>query len=146
MHNEETAQGPGIERPIRQQYVDPYYNTPPHFEPIPTYSGDGDIVIETHPTGVTKSVKISAVTGDDNIDGNPFYRTVWLARTVNEWRIFPRLFLIVYMWGLVLTYEWFMGLADPTMAQSTFVSTMIGAGAAWFGLYVGTGNRKSKNE
>ena len=30
-----------------------------------------------------------------------------------------------------------MQLPDPTNAQSAFVSVVVGAGAAWFGLYVG---------
>ena len=30
---------------------------------------------------------------------------------------------------------------DPTNAQSAFVSVLVGAGAAWFGLYCGTGKR-----
>ena len=30
-----------------------------------------------------------------------------------------------------------MNLPDPTNAQSAFVSVIVGAGAAWFGLYVG---------
>ena len=30
-----------------------------------------------------------------------------------------------------------MDLPDPTNAQSAFVSVGVGAGAAWFGLYVG---------
>ena len=37
--------------------------------------------------------------------------------------------------------EWFMQLEDPTNAQSAFVSVLVGAGAAWFGLYCGTGKR-----
>tara|TARA_R100000734_G_C3318214_1_gene112147 strand:- start:3095 stop:3289 length:195 start_codon:yes stop_codon:yes gene_type:complete len=34
------------------------------------------------------------------------------------------------------TTQWFMGLEDPNNAQAGFVSVIIGAGAAWFGLYV----------
>ena len=30
-----------------------------------------------------------------------------------------------------------MQLPEPTNAQSAFVSVVVGAGAAWFGLYVG---------
>ena len=30
-----------------------------------------------------------------------------------------------------------MGLEDPTNAQAMFISTIVGAGAAFFGLYVG---------
>ena len=36
-------------------------------------------------------------------------------------------------------------LPDPTNAQSAFVSVIVGAGAAWFGLYVG-GTSQSKPE
>jgi hypothetical protein len=35
-----------------------------------------------------------------------------------------------------------MDLADPTMAQSGLVSIVVGAGAAWFGLYAGTSKSK----
>ena len=35
-----------------------------------------------------------------------------------------------------------MNLADPTMAQSGLVSIVVGAGAAWFGLYAGTSKGK----
>ena len=38
-----------------------------------------------------------------------------------------------------------MALPDPTNAQSAFVSVIVGAGAAWFGLYVG-GTRQNKPE
>ena len=38
-----------------------------------------------------------------------------------------------------------MQLPEPTNAQSAFVSVVVGAGAAWFGLYVG-GTRQSKVE
>jgi hypothetical protein len=33
---------------------------------------------------------------------------------------------------------------DPTNAQAAFISTIVGAGAAWFGLYVGSGHKKGK--
>ena len=38
-----------------------------------------------------------------------------------------------------------MQLPDPTNAQSAFVSVIVGAGAAWFGLYVG-GTKQPKTE
>jgi hypothetical protein len=42
------------------------------------------------------------------------------------------------------TTEWFMALPEPTAPQSAFVSVIVGAGAAWFGLYVGSGGSKGK--
>ena len=41
------------------------------------------------------------------------------------------------------TTEWFMLLEEPIAAQSAFVSVVVSAGAAWFGLYVGGGRRGS---
>ena len=40
--------------------------------------------------------------------------------------------------------QWFMGLEDPTNAQAGFVSTIVGAGAAWFGLYVSNSKKLNK--
>ena len=38
--------------------------------------------------------------------------------------------------------EWFIALPDPNMAQAAALSIIIGAGAAWFGLYINSGNNK----
>jgi len=35
-----------------------------------------------------------------------------------------------------------MELPDPSIAQSGLIATIVGAGAAWFGLYTGTGKDK----
>ena len=56
---------------------------------------------------------------------------------LSAWRIFPRLLITLYGVAFWRTTEWFMQLPDPTNAQSAFVSVVVGAGAAWFGLYVG---------
>jgi hypothetical protein len=40
---------------------------------------------------------------------------------------------------------WFMALPDPSMAQSGLISVVIGAGAAWFGLYVSSGSGSKSN-
>ena len=39
---------------------------------------------------------------------------------------------------------WFMGLENPTLEQSGLISIIVGAGAAWFGLYAGT-SKSSKS-
>lgn len=62
---------------------------------------------------------------------------------LNEWRIIPRLLIGMYCLAFWDATQWFMGLAEPTNAQAGFVSTIVGAGAAWFGLYV---NSKTKSE
>jgi hypothetical protein len=51
------------------------------------------------------------------------------------------------MISFYMVINWFMGLEDPNNAQAAFTSTMIGAGAAWFGLYVnGSSNNNNKGD
>ena len=69
---------------------------------------------------------------------------IFVAQAVDSWRIIPRAFLSVYMYLLYYTTFWFMGLEDPTMQQSGLISVVVGAGAAWFGLY--TNSSKSKGD
>ena len=69
---------------------------------------------------------------------NPYQKWIDLAKAVDSWRIFPRLFLTVYIVLLYKTVNWFMTLPTPNMEQSALISVVVGAGAAWFGLYAGT--------
>lgn len=59
----------------------------------------------------------------------------------NAWRIVPRILVILYGIVFYLVIEWFMTLSEPTNAQAAFVSTVVGAGAAWFGFYVKSGGK-----
>ena len=43
-------------------------------------------------------------------------------------RIFPRLFIIVYIYMFYNVVEWFMTLTDSNMAQAGLVSVVTGAG------------------
>ena len=61
---------------------------------------------------------------------------------LDAWRIIPRALILAYMIVFYQTCNWFMSLPDPNNAQAGFVSVVVGAGAAWFGLYV-NGNRAS---
>jgi len=61
---------------------------------------------------------------------------------LDSWRIIPRLLILAYMVVFYQTCNWFMNLPDPNNAQAGFVSVVVGAGAAWFGLYV-NGNKAS---
>ena len=49
----------------------------------------------------------------------------------------PRLIMLAYIYAFYSSTTWFMALSDPTNAQAAFISTIVGAGAAFFGLYVG---------
>ena len=81
---------------------------------------------------------------EDEGTKNPHQRWIFLAQAVDSWRIFPRAFLSVYMYLLYYTTFWFMDLAAPSFEQSGLISIVVGAGAAWFGLYAGTsGSSKS---
>lgn len=55
---------------------------------------------------------------------------------LDSWRIVPRALILSYMVVFYQTCSWFMNLPDPNNAQAGFVSVVVGAGAAWFGLYV----------
>ena len=61
---------------------------------------------------------------------------------LSAWRIVPRLLILSYMIVFYQTCNWFMNLTDPNNAQAGFVSVVVGAGAAWFGIYV-NGTRAS---
>ena len=65
-----------------------------------------------------------------------------LINKINSWRIWPRALITLYGFMFFRTTEWFMALPEPTAPQSAFVSVIVGAGAAWFGLYVGSGGKK----
>jgi len=73
---------------------------------------------------------------------NPYAKLIHMARAVDAWRIFPRLFLTVYIILLYKCVIWYMDLSAPTMEQSGLISIVVGAGAAWFGLYTGTSKGK----
>jgi hypothetical protein len=82
--------------------------------------------------------KIRELEDDKNV--NPHQKWIHLARAVDSWRIFPRVFLSVYIFLLYYSTMWFMALAEPSLEQSGLISIIVGAGAAWFGLYAGTSN------
>ena len=69
---------------------------------------------------------------------NPYQRWIWLSNMIDAWRIFPRAFLSIYIFLLYYSTMWFMALPDPTLEQSGLISVIVGAGAAWFGLYAGS--------
>ena len=69
---------------------------------------------------------------------NPFQWLIHLAKAVDSWRIFPRVFISTYIFLLYKVVIWYMELPNPTIEQSGLVSIVVGAGAAWFGLYTGT--------
>ena len=59
-------------------------------------------------------------------------------------RVFPRVFISVYIYIFWECANWFMLLPDPNNAQAGLVSVVVGAGAAWFGLYVNSSKSSVK--
>ena len=102
------------------------------------------IVVPSDKKEVTKkvAVELEVDTSIKDLGPNPYAKLIHLARAVAQWRIFPRLFLSVYIYLLYKVTIWFMNLPTPTFEQSGLVSIVVGAGAAWFGLYAGTSKDK----
>ena len=80
---------------------------------------------------------------EDQETKNPWQKLIFMAQAVDSWRIFPRAFLSVYIFLLYYATMWFMDLPAPTLEQSGLISVIVGAGAAWFGLYAGTSKGKT---
>tara|TARA_B100001175_G_C19087034_1_gene438638 strand:+ start:311 stop:535 length:225 start_codon:yes stop_codon:yes gene_type:complete len=72
---------------------------------------------------------------------NKYQKWIDLAHAVDQWRIFPRIFITTYIYLLYKVVTWYMALPNPTMEQSGLVSIVVGAGAAWFGLYTGSSKK-----
>jgi hypothetical protein len=75
---------------------------------------------------------------------NRHQKWIDLAHAIDQWRIFPRAFISMYIYLLYRVVTWYMALEAPSMEQSGLVSVVVGAGAAWFGLYTGSSKSKSK--
>ena len=102
------------------------------------------IVVPADIKEITKKVKVDLEvdTSVKDMGPNPYAKLIHMARAVDAWRIFPRLFLTVYIVLLYKCVIWYMNLSAPTMEQSGLISIVVGAGAAWFGLYTGTSKSK----
>ena len=80
----------------------------------------------------TVQIDLEVDTTTVNSGTNPYMNWVHLARAVDS------LFLTTYIILLYKSTIWFMELPDPTSQQAGLISVIVGAGAAWFGLYAGT--------
>ena len=103
-----------------------------------------DAVVVATQDSTTRKVKLDLEvdTSVKDMGPNPYQRVIHLARAIDAWRIFPRLFLTVYIVLLYKCVIWYMNLPNPTLEQSGLISIVVGAGAAWFGLYTGTDKSK----
>ena len=92
----------------------------------------------------TKKVNLELEIDTSTVDSskNKYQGLIDLAKAVDSWRIFPSVFITTYIFLLYKVVIWYMELNAPTMEQSGLVSIVVGAGAAWFGLYTGTSKSK----
>ena len=116
----------------------------PKKEPIKYQEQEYQAEVVSTSDSTTRKVKLDLEvdTSVKDMGPNPYARLIHLARAIDAWRIFPRMFLTVYIVLLYKVVIWFMALHAPSFEQSGLVSIVVGAGAAWFGLY--TGSSKSK--
>jgi hypothetical protein len=91
----------------------------------------------------TKKVNIELEVDTNIVDSskNKYQGIIDLAKAIDAWRIFPRVFITTYIFLLYKVVIWYMALGNPSMEQSGLVSIVVGAGAAWFGLYTGTSKK-----
>ena len=102
------------------------------------------IVVPADKPEISKKVKVDLEvdTSVKDLGPNPYAKLIHMARAVDSWRIFPRIFITTYIILLYKCVIWYMNLPNPTMEQSGLISVVVGAGAAWFGLYAGTSKGK----
>ena len=104
------------------------------------YKYDEQVAVQATDGRATKRVKLDLevdATAKD-LGVNPFAKWIHLAHAVDSWRIFPRIFILTYIVLLHKSVLWYMELPNPTLEQSGLISIVVGAGAAWFGLYTGS--------
>ena len=104
------------------------------------------IVVPADTKEVSKKVKVDLEvdTSVKDLGPNPYAKIIHMARAVDSWRIFPRIFITTYIILLYKCVILYMNLPSPTMEQSGLISIVVGAGAAWFGLYTGSSKKSSK--
>ena len=68
-----------------------------------------------------------------------------IAGLLDKFRVIPRLVMLANIYAFYKSVTWFMQLPDPTNSQAMYISTIVGAGAAFFGLYVGKPGAKIPN-
>ena len=89
---------------------------------------------------IKKTLELEVEVTPNNIGANPYYKWIHL----DAWRIFPRIFVGVYIVLLYKVITWFMTIPEPNLEQAGLVSVVTGAMAAVFGIYAGTSGQSKK--
>ena len=67
-------------------------------------------------------VELEVDTSVKDLGPNPYAKIIHMARAVDSWRIFPRIFITTYIILLYKCVIWYMNLPNPTMEQSGLIS------------------------
>ncbi len=89
---------------------------------------------------VTETSREYELSVSDLVPSTSEEESTWYNKTaglLDKFRVIPRLIMLAYIYAFYASTTWFMALTDPSNAQAAFISTIVGAGAAFFGLYVG---------
>ena len=95
---------------------------------------------------MTEKIKVKETAREYELDKtdlvakSPDEEPTWYNKTagiLDKFRLIPRLIMLAYIYAFYKSITWFMTIPEPTNAQAMFISTIVGAGAAFFGLYVG---------
>ena len=102
-------------------------------------------LIKVKKTTEEYELKRSDLVPDEGEDAPTWYNK--LAGLLDKFRVIPRMVMLAYIFAFYKSVTWFMTLPDPTNSQAMYISTIVGAGAAFFGLYVGKpGAKLPKNK
>jgi len=94
-----------------------------------------DDLIKVKKTTEEYELKKSDLVPETGDDAPTWYNKT--AGILDKFRLIPRLIMLAYIYAFYKSITWFMTLSEPSNAQAMFISTIVGAGAAFFGLYVG---------
>ena len=98
---------------------------------------------EVQPIKKKIELEVEFDTTEKVVKQNRFEALMEFADVLDAYRIFPRAFIGVYLYILVETVQWFMTVSEPNASQAGLISVVVGAGAAWFGLYTSTGSARN---
>jgi hypothetical protein len=95
---------------------------------------------------VKKTVQLELEVDTVSKGPNKYQGVIDLARAVDVGEYFHEYSSQHTSYLLYKSTIWFMALSEPNNAQAGLISVIVGAGAAWFGLYCGSGPKMSKPE
>ena len=83
---------------------------------------------------IKKKLELDIEVTPTSLSTNPYMKWIHIAKTIDAYRICPRVFVGVYIYLLYAVVMWFMTLDEPNLEQAGLVSVVVGAMAAVFGI------------